>query len=1051
MKSKILSFVLLWCVGFLSAQTILQYPLSNNFTPNVGPPAGMNPTTSYYQNPNWLLGYLTYSNNDYLDLNFDATNLEDMSVEFTANLLALGKSWANYKVYLTVGSNAPEPIGNIDLNTNWLGPWEVSIPVSISLSPEGYPSADHQSDVNIRIVGTHSGGFLGIHGSGIQNLAIVTNTTKLTVNSIENGGYPNIDYNESASAAKDTDFGSLLTMEETTDKTFKITNTGDKKLKIQSIVINQNDQDFEIISYPAPTINKNQSSNFEIRFAPQSQGLIVAEVEIYANIQPHNPFKFQILGRGKSCNLSSVPIAQQNFEGVNENLNATDIQGSPKIIGGTAQVINPNPHGFSRLWPNGNLYDSESPTKSMIIYDQNATVEFGPVDISNEQDVSIEFSVAIVRTGSNNNDYGLNSNHSLYLQVYDGSTFVNQIRLGASNNGTRRSYLFGASGLLETTYGTLIDRSNNGSPNYGTFKLNIPPSYSQSQLRFRIVANANTRGAWLVDKVRVYSGNAKYKTWTGTGWIGEDNNDRPGPREKALFDGNYNFTGGESSDLTICECEVNNGKNLTIPNGRTLTVRNKVINNQSNGENFVVKDGGNLIQIENGAVNTGDITVEKNIIFSALRKQYNFVTAPVVANRNIKETIYTPNPTSVQEYNTATYYFDETLGPYVSGKGYAVKEPASGNEIAKFKGVPFNGYLEYQLSTAGGGFNLIGNPYPSNIDIIKLYQDNISTIGTSFYFWDNRGNQQFTQQGSGYSGDSYAKFNAASPPNSGTGVPAPSAVGLTPVKIPTRYTQVGTGFMIEAISTNKLRFKNENRVKDAGPGFFGKPNDTTADVDRYWLSMETPGEMQVVNAVVYFDGGNDAFTLDDTEAFLSSDDLFTFAGDKAVAIQGKASFHNDDIVPLGYKAFKAGTHIISVYKKEGIFAEAQKIYLVDKLLNKTVNLSAKPYKFLTRAGEFNDRFEIIYKNKNIISTVQDVVEPLLITVTRQSDDLLIMSKGDNLSEVTVYNLLGKPVFTYKDLNTEELRIPAAEYLKQILIVNIVTQSGRTASQKVIPK
>ncbi|MGB6093732.1 MAG: T9SS sorting signal type C domain-containing protein, partial [Moheibacter sp.] len=168
-------------------------------------------------------------------------------------------------------------------------------------------------------------------------------------------------------------------------------------------------------------------------------------------------------------------------------------------------------------------------------------------------------------------------------------------------------------------------------------------------------------------------------------------------------------------------------------------------------------------------------------------------------------------------------------------------------------------------------------------------------------------------------------------------------------------------------------------------------------------------------------------------------------------IQGKAPFHNDDKIQLGYKAFNEGTHIISVFKAEGIFAEEQNIYLVDKLLHKTVNLSVKPYKFLTRAGQFNDRFEIIYKNKNIFSTVQDTVEPLLITVTRQSEDLLIMSQGEKLSEVIVYNLLGKPVFTYKNLNTQELRIPAAEYTKQILIVNIVTQSGNAVSQKVIPK
>lgn len=493
---------------------------------------------------------------------------------------------------------------------------------------------------------------------------------------------------------------------------------------------------------------------------------------------------------------------------------------------------------------------------------------------------------------------------------------------------------------------------------------------------------------------------------------------------------------------------VNSGGKLEISDGSTLTVENG-ITNQATANDFVVKHDANLIQIENDAVNIGEITVEKNFNFSSQRKQYNFVTAPVVANRNIKETIYTPNPTSVQEYNTGNDYFYETPGPYESGKAYAVKEPASGNDTGEFMGVPFNGVLNYPLNTSGNRYNLLGNPYPSNLDILLLYNfNNTKFANADFYFWDNRNNTDFTQQGSGYGGVQYAMYNAVS----NIGNPASTNNQPGNERIPDRYVKVGTGFIIQASNTGgTLDFNNSYRTSEGDIGFFGKGFAPKSQSDRYWLSMDTPGGIRVSNAVVYFEGGNDAFAIDDTESFLGSDDLFTFTGEKAVAIQGKAPFHNDDKIQLGYKAFNEGTHIISVFKAEGIFAEEQNIYLVDKLLHKTVNLSVKPYKFLTRAGQFNDRFEIIYKNKNIFSTVQDTVEPLLITVTRQSEDLLIMSQGEKLSEVIIYNLLGKPVFTYKNLNTQELRIPAAEYTKQILIVNIVTQSGNAVSQKVIPK
>lgn len=499
---------------------------------------------------------------------------------------------------------------------------------------------------------------------------------------------------------------------------------------------------------------------------------------------------------------------------------------------------------------------------------------------------------------------------------------------------------------------------------------------------------------------------------------------------------------------------VNSGGKLEISGNSALTVENG-ITNQATANDFVIKTDGNLLQTNNIAVNTGSIKAERyltGIDTDIVNKMDYIYWSSPVADQILKGpsgfspgTPIEPQYYGFLQYNESNDLFYNTGDTnFEIGKGYAIRaENNNGQPYDKtysFSGKPNNGNYNYPIFKNNEGYNLVGNPYPSNIRAENLWAIN-PDLETVVYLWTNALTYDQYQQGGSYSGNNYAIYNqtGGTPPTAG----ANQAMEFKPDGI----IKIGQGFIVQANSSGQINFSNIIRDSESGI-FYSKEQK-----DRFWLSMTSPSQIVNTTLIGYIPGAvNDYDKGFDAEFWGASDAIYSIIPETQLIIQGKEyPLDTNDIVPLGYKAFETGTYIIQVHKKEGIFAEAQKIFLVDKLLNKTVNLSAKPYKFLTRAGEFNDRFEIIYKNKNTISTVQDVVEPLLITVTRQSDDLLIMSKGDNLSEVTVYNLLGKPVFTYKDLNTEELRIPAAEYSKQILIVNIVTQSGRTASQKVIPK
>ena len=75
---------------------------------------------------------------------------------------------------------------------------------------------------------------------------------------------------------------------------------------------------------------------------------------------------------------------------------------------------------------------------------------------------------------------------------------------------------------------------------------------------------------------------------------------------------------------------------------------------------------------------------------------------------------------------------DPNANSFVPGVGYGIRAAnnLSSNTISvpsEFKGVPNNGDIsvEVKKSSTGNGYNLIGNPYPSNIDFAKFYSNTL--------------------------------------------------------------------------------------------------------------------------------------------------------------------------------------------------------------------------------------------------------------------------------------------------------------------------------------
>lgn len=525
----------------------------------------------------------------------------------------------------------------------------------------------------------------------------------------------------------------------------------------------------------------------------------------------------------------------------------------------------------------------------------------------------------------------------------------------------------------------------------------------------------------------------------------------------AVINNDYNTN--TSGSIKACNCTVNSGKSLTIAKDTYVEIKNTLINN---GRVTVEMDG-NLIQRNNfpKVPNAGEITVQKLFTFKPKssepdRQQYNYISSPVMGG--YVNRIFPGSATTAIYHSEARNMFYSSSGFNIQGRALAVKEPSRtdvpGNTAtANFVGMPFSGILKYPVAytvNAGvtPGHNLLGNPYPSNLDLDKLYNysdgenTNSEVIESTFRFWDNRYNTLYKQMGSLYTGDSYAKYNSMS----GTGVPAATAPNSTAdPRVPDGNLTIGTGFMVRALPTangKSVVFENSMRTAGRGKTFYGR----AIPKDRYWLSLKTPANMQLINAVVYLENGSNAVGAEDTSFSSSSDGIFTVAENRGLSIQGRSSFNKEDKVDLGLSVFAAGEYTISLFNFEGIFADNQHIYLNDKEAGIITDLTEGSYTFNAKSsGLSTGRFEIVYKVAATLATVNVVKTDVKIYLAENG---YLIKAPNRITKLEVYEMTGRLIQSFKP-NSVDYMLNSDEFSNGVYLLKI--EQGDTITVKKIIK
>ncbi len=421
---------------------------------------------------------------------------------------------------------------------------------------------------------------------------------------------------------------------------------------------------------------------------------------------------------------------------------------------------------------------------------------------------------------------------------------------------------------------------------------------------------------------------------------------------------------------------------------------------------------------------------------------YTYWGTPVSNQKLLNDTsindgfsVGTPN-NRIYNYNEPNDYFlDDTDQNFVPGKGYAIrgKDAFNDNTLTaanyQFIGGINNGIYSATVQKSKNtildeteyehGYNLIGNPYPSNIDFEKFFNlnTNSSKIFGKVWFLTNV-TPQLNQSASSYHGNNYATLTL-------TGGTPPTTTQPNSELTPTQFIKVGQGFLAQvrdaATTTSptvshQLDFNNSIRTNEAG--VFYNAKNASSGKDRFWLQLVSPQQFTNTILVGYVNGATNQYDGDyDADVMsLGDDSVYTLLGSQKLQIDGrKYPLSTEDKIPLGTRYAEDGIYQLSIAAKEGVFNSNQSIYIKDKLLNKVIDISQNPYNFQAVKGTDESRFEIVYQSQDILGVNSSIKNNLM--VYKDEKDFVVKST-EILTKVQLFDMSGKLINEISKISNE---------------------------------
>jgi hypothetical protein len=606
--------------------------------------------------------------------------------------------------------------------------------------------------------------------------------------------------------------------------------------------------------------------------------------------------------------------------------------------------------------------------------------------------------------------------------------------------------------------------------NFATYSIESQPVIISSfgtNVVFQATFTSSLSGGFALGPQTIINCGDVTSTWNGTSW----SNGLPYDKIVAVINGNYNTT--TNGSLTCCSLSVDSGAVATIGANTHITVTGDI----SVSGTLNVLNNGSLVQIDDTAVNTGNISYER--IVPIRKSDYVYWSSPI-NTFNVNGISPLTNTMFIFKWNPIIVNTNGSFGNWVSGsgetmvlgKGYIVKGPESFTSTAQnftatfnngvpnngiittsisrgnFTGINYNGTNGAQITRFDDNWNLIGNPYPSAIRALDFLNLNTNIEG-AVRLWTHTSlpssaisSPFYGTSPSNYTPADYITYN-----------------GLGTVSGPVGfngYIAGGQGFFVQmndgAAATQNITFNNALRsAAYANNQFYrnaqGEDNPSLA-ASRIWLDIVDNNNNSDRTLVGYAEGATAAKDrlFDAVTAAGLTMKIYSLLEDDLLTIQGKSyPIDTNDRVALGVSVVANGNYSIAIAALDGVASDLP-IYLEDRLLNVIHDLRLAPYSFTATIGQSNDRFVLRYNNETLGNN--DFVSDNEVMVI-SNDAIQITSNTNSISNVKIYNVLGQLLLDSNTINTNTFETSKIQKNNTALLVQVTLENGVKVTKKIV--
>ncbi|WP_164549899.1 LamG-like jellyroll fold domain-containing protein [Nonlabens ponticola] len=379
------------------------------------------------------------------------------------------------------------------------------------------------------------------------------------------------------------------------------------------------------------------------------------------------------------------------------------------------------------------------------------------------------------------------------------------------------------------------------------------------------------------------------------------------------------------------------------------------------------------------------------------------------------------------------------------GLGWTQKGPNAPSALHQFtfEGVPNNGTILIPAIDADGDplvnetISVLGNPYPSAIDLHKFIDDNTvpgsEVIDGTIFLW-----QQFKGTDhilANYEGG-YATVTKLGvlKATQYDGLGALDALNLSELLAfaPKRYLPVAQGFLVNVVADGNIEFNNSQRYfateSSGGSVFFNAPGSGLPQEDR------TPYQNTEIPLIrLGFEsekGANREFYIGFSETFTNGRDygydaVTNLAGSGSdMVLQGfDEQYLNMAALPMITGATAIGITVrgeintdysINAIQLQNI-DESQPVYLHDATLGIYHDLRSGEYLYqMATAGKDENRFALVFSNSTLSNDDISSQQTLSLFYSNNRQELKLVDPTGSASEVVVYDLLGKELLRFRE-------------------------------------